>query len=190
MAQKVPASMLADSFLTGAALDAAIAAEVVARNAAISAAAVKLPGDAVQSVRFATGAMSTGTTVVQSVNPPAITEGTEVMALSFTPTSATNLLRIRVVTHASCSVSSALGAASLHAGGASLATGGTAAAAAADLRQIVIEHQMVAGVTTAIPFTVRQGFTSAGTMTFNGTAGTVRFGGALASHITIDEIKV
>lgn len=188
MTTKIPLSMLADDYATQAELNA----EAQAREDAIAAipAPGKLPVDVVQSARFATGAMSTGTTVVQSVNPPAITEGTQVMALSFTPTSATNLLRIRVVTHTSCSASSALGLASLHAGGAALAVGGTAAAAASDLRQIVIEHEMVAGTTSAIPFTVRQGFTSAGTMTFNGTAGTVRFGGTLGSHITVDEILV
>lgn len=43
MAQKVPASMLADVFLTGAALDAAMAAEVVARNAAVAAAVAAVP---------------------------------------------------------------------------------------------------------------------------------------------------
>lgn len=151
--------------------------------------AAKLNGDLIQRGRVATAAASSGTTVVPSASIPAITDGNLAMSLSFTPLSATSILRIRCLVSMSHSVASALGCASLHAGGAAIAVGGVVAAAAADMRQVLIEHEMVAGTTSAIPFTVRYGYTAAGTATFNGTSATQRFGGVLFSSITVDEIK-
>jgi hypothetical protein len=151
--------------------------------------ATKLVGDLIQRGRVATAAASSGTTVVPSASIPAITDGNLAMSLSFTPLSATSILRIRCLVTMSHSVASALGCAALHAGGAAIAVGGVVAPAAADMRQVLIEHEMVAGTTSAIPFTVRYGYTAAGTATFNGTAATQRFGGVLLSSITVDEIK-
>jgi len=171
----VPAAMMAADVASQAELDAGLA--------------VKLTGDVIQRARFATGEVSTGTTVHANGNIPAITEGNQVMSLAFTPTSATSILRIRVVTHCGTSVVNTIAMASLHAGGAAIAAAAGYCDTVAGMRQLVIDHEMVAGVTTEITFTVRQGLNLAGTMTFNGTGGIRRFGGVLCSHITIEEIK-
>ena len=182
MTTKVTAAMLA------ADVDEKIDALIAGAIAAIPE-QEKMTGDVIQSARFATGEMSTGTVVHANANVPAITEGNQVMALSFTPISATSKLRIRVVSHCGTSVAATICMASLHAGGPGLAAAAGYCDTVAGMRQLVIDHEMVAGTTSAIPFTVRQGIHLAGTMTFNGTGGIRRFGGVLCSHITIDEIK-
>ena len=56
--------------------------------------------------------------------------------------------------------------------------------------QIVLRHVMTSGTTSATTFTVRAGPNTGGTVTFNGASGARKFGGVMASSITITEIGV
>ena len=152
-------------------------------------------GGIVQVVNTQTGAVNTGTTVMPYDDTiPQITEGDEYMTLAITPTSATNKLKIEVVGHFSESTG---GVTTLSA---ALFKDAVAGALAATFSQngttypeppLCFTHYMVAGTTNEIIFRVRAGKSGGGaTVTFNGSAGVRKFGGVLASSITITEIKV
>jgi len=151
-------------------------------------------GNTLQVVNTQTGAVATATSVIPNDDTiPQNTEGGEFMTLAITPTSASNLLKIEVVLHGteSANVADLFMAA--------LFQDSTADALAVGLRDdqgiskgpggIIFTHYMVAGTTSATTFKVRAGMNIAGTFVFNGGNGTGRkFGGVLASSITITEI--
>lgn len=137
---------------------------------------------------FQTGAVATGTTLIPLDDTvPQNTEGDQYMSLAFTPVSATSLLEIDVVLHASFDVASNLIVA--------LFQSGNASALAASLNTgpngiptfAAYKYVMTSGTTSAITFTVRAGGNSAGTMTFNGIGGARLLGGVQPSRITIKE---
>jgi len=146
-------------------------------------------GNVVQVVNFQTGAVATGTTVIPTDNTiPQITEGDQYMTLAITPTNSSNKLFIEVIWQGTYSRAdySCL----------ALFVGATADALAATLIiqttasfdfQNTLNHYMVAGVTTALTFSVRVGGNGSGTHTFNGRAGAAKMGGVMASSITITE---
>lgn len=150
----------------------------------------KSTGGLVQSVSTQTGAVATGTTVVPNDDTiPQITEGDEYMTRAITPKNANNTLVINVV------VNFAINGANV--GIAALFQDSTANALAAaakvvqvsgDQNQIVFRHTMTAGTISSTTFRVRAGPATAGTFTFNGTGGARRFGGVLASSISIREV--
>lgn len=120
---------------------------------------------------------------------PQNTEGTEVITVTITPTSATNRLRIEF----DCGV--AAGGAADHAISA-LFQDSTASAVAVALvgvpdsvrsMSLLLVHEMAAGTTSATTFKVRCGLT-AGTLYINGnSAGTRRFGGIAAARLRVTE---
>ena len=57
----------------------------------------------------------------------------------------------------------------------------------AQIQTIVLHHEMAAGSTSTLTFTVRAGSSAAGTLTVNGSAGARRLGGVAVSKITITE---
>ena len=143
-----------------------------------------------QIQKIVTGAVATGSTVIPYDDTiPQITEGNEYMTLAITPKSATSLLKIDVVfigTHGAGgnntvalfqdSTANALAAANYgNIGG----IGGAAPGC--------FSYYMVAGTTSSTTFRIRAGSDTAGTLTFNGTGGARRYGGVLASSITITE---
>ncbi len=136
-----------------------------------------------------TGAVSTGTTLVPWDDTiPQNTEGNEYMTLAYTPTSASNVLEIEVVAHASGSGGGVMTAAlfqdaTANAIAASSQTLGVASAMVCNK----ITHRQVAGTTSAITFRVRMGSDTAGTTTFNGTSSNRRLGGVLISSIKVNE---
>ncbi len=144
----------------------------------------------VQIVHVQDGDVATGTTVIPYDNTiPQNTEGDEYMTLAITPTSATNKLRIDVVVHGEHS-------ATAHHTAALFQDSVANALAVADNfnggRPSIVPtftHFMTAGTTSETIFKVRAGGDTAGTFTFNGTTGGRRYGGVLASAITITEIK-
>lgn len=188
MTTKVAAAMAAADMATQAELDAAIAAEVTARNSAIATAQV---GSVVQAVNTTVAASATTTTVLPGDDTiPQITEGGEFMTLAYTPLSATNKLRVDVVLNLAGSVSGYLtGALFVDATAGALGAGVTYCAAANAPGQVHFTVWLTAGSTTARTYRVRGGLNSAGTTTFNGAAGTRLLGGAMASSITVTEIK-
>jgi len=147
-------------------------------------------GNVLQVVNFQTGTVATGTTVIPQDNTiPQITEGDQYMSLAITPTSALNKLLIQVVAmHGTPTDNSWIVSA--------LFVGSTANALAScvqyesgidAIRVNTFSHSMVAGATTELTFRVRSGQNTAGTLTFNGYDSAGKYGGVLASSITITE---
>jgi hypothetical protein len=171
---------------------AMVAADVATQSELDAVASAKLAGDVVQVVHYQTGAFASGTTLIpQDDTIPQNTEGTEVMTLAITPTSATNVLMIEAIVHGSNSVANALVAALFQdaTAGALAVSSGPYIATANAFSQISLRHKMTAGTTSATTFKIRIGATTAGTTYFNGNV-TRYYGGAFVSSITITEINV
>jgi|ERR1044071_4626391 hypothetical protein len=148
-------------------------------------------GYVVQTVSTNYSAVATGTTTIPFDDTiPQITEGTEFMTRSITPTSATNRLSITATFYGSYSVTAEMVVAlfqdatanGLAGNSVTIPTGGY-------LGQVKLTHDMVAGTTSSTTFRVRAGGSTAGTVTFNGTAGTRKLGGITLSNITITEYR-
>jgi hypothetical protein len=146
-------------------------------------------GVAVQVVSSQSGAVATGTTTIPYDDTiPQNTEGDEYITRAITPTNAANRLHIHVVGQLSHSIANWYVAALFQD-----ATAGSLAATCAyhptagGGLELVIDHDMVAGTTSATTFKVRAGGAFGGTMTFNGNSGGRIFGGVMASSITITE---
>jgi hypothetical protein len=147
----------------------------------------------VQVVSTETGAVATGTTVLPLDDTiPQNDEGNEVMTLAITPTNASNKLLIEVVTNQAHATGGTEQSAALFQDttASALAVGFTQAGHANYKQQVIFTHFMVAGATSSTTFKVRIGANDSGTITFNGSGGSRIFGGALASSITISEIRV
>ena len=156
-------------------------------------AATALSGSVIQTVNVETGAVATGTTTIPFDDTiPQITEGDEYMTLAVTPNNSSNKLEIEIVAIISNSATQNMLSAvlfqdatanALAAGTKSQGTG------TGQLSTIHFRHYMAAGTTSSTTFRVRCGGDSGGTTTFNGIAGNRKYGGVLASSITIQEIK-
>lgn len=147
-------------------------------------------GAVVQSAYTQTGAVATGTTTIPTDDTiPQNTEGTEFMTLAFTPKSATNLLRIKVVGNFSTSGGVVCNMALFQDSTANALASSLASIVASNGENMTLIHTMVAGTTSATTFKMRMGCGSAATVTFNGVGGGRYYGGTMASSITIDEIQ-
>jgi len=149
-------------------------------------------GMVVQVVNVETGAYATGTTAIPNDDTiPQNNEGTEVMTLPITPTSATSKLKIDVLVNmADANWSQDIVALYQDSIAGALAcvqeiTGGTNAGT---LKPMVLSHFMTAGTTSPITFKVRIG-ADGNAVYFNGVSAARKFGGVLPSSITITEIK-
>lgn len=148
-----------------------------------------LPGSVVQNQRNQTGAMATGATAIPDDDTiPQNTEGDQYMSQAITSSSAANVLRPSArlsVTATAAPLAFALFqdavANALTAAQQQLTTSGDRHAGA-------LEHQMLAGTTSAITFKLRAGNASGATTTFNGTAGARKLGGVLNSYMSVEEI--
>jgi predicted methyltransferase len=149
-------------------------------------------GNVIQVVNTQTGAVATGTTQIPLDDTiPQNTEGDEYMTLAITPTSASNKLLISV--KVGCITNSAatfwiIGALFQDSTANALATSAFYSATATGGSLLVIDHFMTAGTTSSTTFKFRAGASVAGTTTFNGQGGQRRWGGTMASSITITEI--
>jgi hypothetical protein len=149
------------------------------------------PGTILQVVNYTTGALATGTgTIAVDDTIPQNTEGDEYMTLAITPTSATSKLLIEVAWNGANSAGTASLVVALFQDSTAdaLAAVGQRYETTGTIQQIRLKHYMTAGTTSSTTFKVRVGCTSAGTTTFNGVSGGRRFGGVMASSITITEI--
>jgi hypothetical protein len=148
-------------------------------------------GNILQVVDFQTGAVATGTTIIPWDDTiPQNTEGTEFMTLAITPTSSSNKLLIQIKAFFTYSVSNIWlsGALFQDATAGALAATTFYQAQATASAPIAINYYMTAGTTSSTTFKLRAGSDQAGTVTFNGAATARRFGGVMASYITIMEI--
>ncbi len=146
----------------------------------------------VQVVNVQTGEVATGVTALPYDDTiPQIAEGTEFMTLAITPKSIYNKLKIEVVANFSHSVAR-------NSMGMALFQDATANALAASRWEAkpnasdgdpptCLTHYMVAGTIAATTFRVRAGGDTGATITFNGVGAARKFGGVLASSITITE---
>ncbi len=137
-----------------------------------------------------TSAFSSGTTVTPNDDTiPQITEGNEFLTITYTPTSATNRLQIRAVMYVSTSLQDSCTTA-LHrdAVNDALAAVKSNSGFAGAPNCVVLEHDMVAGTTSAITFRIRCGST-AGTTYLNSDGNTAarKLGGVASSRITVTE---
>lgn len=149
-------------------------------------------GVVVQVKNLITGAVATGSTVIPLDDTiPQNTEGDEYMTLSITPTSTSNKLKIEVVAFLTSLAANWLIAALFKDSDANaLAAFANYQTVATAGCPVSFTHYMTAPSTSAITFKVRCGRdASAGsTITFNGQSSARKFGGVMASSITISEI--
>jgi hypothetical protein len=146
-------------------------------------------GTVIQRVNYQTGAVATGTTTIPADDTiPQNTEGDEYLSLSITPSSSSNLLFIHCVVCISNSANNSLAIALFQDSTAN------ALATTMDYRLATIQttiplsYYMAAGTTSSTTFKVRAGGSNAGTTTLNGWGGDRKYGGTMASSITITEI--
>lgn len=147
--------------------------------------------DVIQIVTSQVGTVATGTTIIPFDNTiPQITEGTEFMTVTITPTSASSTLEIDVTTYSSHSVGNFNASALFQDSTANaLAVGAGYSSVATGMVPVRFTHYMTAGTTSPTTFRVRIGNSGAGTLTFNGTGGVQTFGGVFASRITVKEYR-
>lgn len=145
-----------------------------------------------QVKNFQTGAAATGSnTAANDDNIRQNTEGDEYMTLAFTPKSATSKLKIDVVwwgTNSSASPLNLIGMLFRDSVPNALASVAKVFTANGNTEFIMFSHFMDSPGTSSTTFKVRVGGVSAGTSTFNGSAGVRKQGGRYASSITITEI--
>lgn len=148
-------------------------------------------GVVVQVASATFSAVATGTTLLPYDDTiPQNTEGDQYMTLAITPKSATNRLVIESNVQISHSAVTNLSAALFQDSTANaIAAGEVTEDAVVFVRNIPLFLDKVAGTTSSTTFKVRAGGSSAGTTTFNGTAGVRRFGGLPTSWIKITEYK-
>jgi hypothetical protein len=124
---------------------------------------------------------------------PQNTEGTEVMTLAITPKSATNLLKIDVVVNGADATSPVVFIGALFQDSTANALAVACSpndSASIEATNVAFSYYMVAGTTSETTFKVRCGSGSAGGGSFNGSGGARKFGGTMASSITITEYSV
>lgn len=146
----------------------------------------------VQAVNTQTGAVQTGTTTIPFDNTiPQNTEGTQVLSLAITPSSASNLLIVGVVLNFSYSIVNTVSFALFQDSTANaLAASAEYGSTATGMINSGLVHKMTAGTTSATTFKVRIGGETAGTVTLNGFNGGGVFGGVMTSSMTITEYAV
>ena len=150
-------------------------------------------GAVVQVVNVQTGAVATTTTTMPFDDTiPQNNEGGEFMTLAITPTSATNKLKIDVVIQIAASATNRLLMSALFQDSTASAIKVSVASEHLANNPMIMsfQHMMTAGTTSATTFKVRAGPDGACTLTFNGSGGNRKFGGVIASSMTITEIAV
>jgi hypothetical protein len=186
---KVPASMADADVATQDELDAVSAA-------ALAAAALKLPGDTVQVAYAENSANTVISTVIPADNTiPQVTEGTQVLSASITPTAAENYLLVEATITASelTNVGDSIIAAVFRDGGANAVSSGVVGGMNGGGNHLtsglaLVRFRIPAGSTAATTFTVRVG-NNTGSCTLNATHQNINLGGTIISTLTITEIK-
>lgn len=149
------------------------------------------PGQEIQRVRTATGAVATGSTIFAiGTGIPTNTAGDQYMSQAITPTSSANLLEIEVLLYLSHASSTSVQSAAVFQDSTTnaLVAAAVGPAVATNEFQIRITHELLAATLSSTTFKVRSGNTNANTTTFNGTGGVQDFGGVANSFIRVREI--
>lgn len=189
-------SISAANLATGAVTTAKIADFNVttAKIADSSVTDVKLvAGMPVQVVSATYNSASTMTTTIPLDDTvPQNTEGTEVMSVSITPKSATNILVVETVLFVATDTADRriIQALFQDSTAGALAANNMYYTTANSEATIPLRHKMTAGTTSATTFKLRIGPNAAATLTFNGRAGSRLYGDIVKSSIMITEYKV
>jgi hypothetical protein len=147
-------------------------------------------GKVVQVVWTETGSVDTGTVQIPYDDTiPQSTDGDEYMSLAITPTSATNKLKIEVVLNGAFDGGADVTLALFQDGAADALAAVQIGYASGVQNCTSFFHYMTAGTTSPTTFKVRAGAHQSGTFTFNGYGGARKYGGVMASSITITEIQ-
>ena len=166
---KMNASYLTDSSITNTQIGIGQVAQIVSTNFA---------------------AVNSGTTLVPYDDTiPQITEGTEFMTQAITPKSTTNILVIEAILMVSPSVTAYVTGALFQDATANALAANSTTPVGAYSHPLTLRHSMAAGSVAATTFRIRAGTQTAGTTTFNGTAGGRLFGAITKSSIKITEYK-
>lgn len=191
MTQKVPAAMVAADVATQAELDS----EAALRAAGDAAAVVfsRLPDGTVLQVARSFGALNTGSTLIPADNTiPQNTEGTQFYSVSITPKLTTSRLLIEVRFFGANTVTNNPVTVAVFRDSAAnaVAAGMQVSPGTANLVFCVaLDGEVVSGSLTPTTFSVRVGAANASTTTMNGASGAQLLGGAMASSITVTEVK-
>lgn len=165
------------------------------KRAATSGLAVMPAGSVVKSAITRYVTFTTGTTTMAGGldTIPQITDGTEITTLAFTPTSATNILRITVTGpySAGSAVNQWVGL-FRDATAAAKAAQGLGTPVADNLSTFAFQFEEVAGSTSSTTYRVRIGNLngSSATWAVNGTSAARRLGGSSGLVLKIEEIQV
>ena len=150
-------------------------------------------GKVLQRVYVESGALITASSnsIPEDDTIPQNTEGTEVMTLAITPTSATSKLHIFANMFGSHSASTRTGIALfVDTTADALAFTDSANGGATTMMNTYLQHVLTSGSTSARTYKIRMGgMASSGTLSFNGQAGARKFGGVILSSIIIMEIE-
>lgn len=152
---------------------------------------VPKPGDAVQVVVSADGAVATGTTQLPGDNTtPQSTEGDQYMSQAITPTAAPNILEVsHNGTYFNTNSSNGLIGVALFQDSGVNAIATVMEAQTNNLGSVVVlSKRMLAGTSSSTTFKIRAGAGAAGTTTFNGRGGSAFYNGTLASYLKITEL--
>jgi hypothetical protein len=150
-----------------------------------------LLGGFLQQVRYTTGTVATGTTLIPLDNTiPQNTEGDEYMTLAITPKSATSILVVQVIAQIAVSTNTNMTTALFRdttANALAAVPSYAPASAGAYGLPLVFNHYLTSGSTSATTFKVRVGASASATTTFNGILGTAFYNGVMSSSIIITE---
>lgn len=148
-------------------------------------------GSIVKTASSITNSMATGTTLIPLDDTiPQITEGTEFITLSFTPTAIGNKIRVSANIFGAYSVAAKVTSAIFEGttANALMAASSTVSASNDVMMQSLVWEGTVASLST-LTYRLRIGGSTAGTFTLNGSAGARLFGGVGYSNIIVTEIK-
>lgn len=147
-------------------------------------------GKVLQVVQSVDGEVATGTAIIPNDDTiPQVTEGTEFLSVSITPSKATSKLKITVKANIAISTTNAfVGAVFLNGGADAIASSKQNVGANNVLNTQTIVAYVNAVDTNLHTISYRCGAVSTATTTFNGQSGARFFGGSLDSQIIVEEI--
>ena len=162
-----------------------------AGTGAWSAQATIPSGAVIQTIKSIVQSTSTGTALIPYDNTiPQNTEGTQFFAITITPGTIGNRIRILCLAYGAYSVASPLTMALFQDATASaLAAVGEQTTVVNQAKELTLIYEYTIASTLATTFYIRIGGSNAGTYTLNGNAGLATYGGTATSILSVQEIK-
>ena len=119
---------------------------------------------------------------------PQNTEGTQILSISHTPRSTTNIIRLRFTGIFSVNAGVGIAAVFSSASANALRAAVTSVTAGDTRHPFVMEVEHVPGVTTALTYSVRVGANAGNTLRMNGYSAGRELGGAMGAVLILEEI--